>query len=509
MIQTLQTIFKAQVEKTPNNIAMRDVSKIYTYQELYQHAHNLSSLLKTYIHSPETLVAIRGQRSTEFIIAILGVLLAGGTYLPLDLLYDPVALEKILKDAQPKLIIDICDQEHSIPYEITVNSLKNDEKKESNNDSINILPSHLAYILYTSGVTGDPKGVMIEHRSVCSRMEALQGLYSITENDVFFHNSPYGFDGSIEEIFLPLLSGSQLVIAPPGKPQDMLESLLEYIERYKVTTLNLMPSLWAKFADVIRSQRGRSACHSLKRLIGGGDTLFPHVLQEIQSILNIDFYYIYGPTENTINTTLWSCRWSKNMSIVPVGYALPQTSIHILDHNYNPLSQGEIGTIYLSGIGLARGYINKHQLTNLRFNSFGHNFRLYNTRDIGRILPGGLLEYIGRKESEFTTVYDYYNVAKAESFLATHADVNKVIFDVEQNGRLTSYVSLNKGTLSPEEEQCQEELLRKYLIPFQIHVDEFVFVPSFPYSVPGKIDLRTLQDKRASSIHKISTSKLI
>lgn len=503
MKQTLRAMFQAQVKRTPSNIALRTDSKIFTYYELLKHAQHLSEQIKPHIQTPETLIAIRGQRSAEFIIAILGVVLAGGAYVPLDLLYDPQLHHRILEDAQPDLIIDVNDQETSpFPYNIILNLSKETHDQGSDSHSGEVLPHHLAYVIYTSGVTGDPKGVMIENRSICSRIEVLSILYDIKENDIFFHNSPYGFDGSVEEIFLPLLTGAQLVIAPPGKPQDMLEDLSKHIEHHKITTLYLMPSLWGKFADILQSPSERASCHSLKRLIGGGDTLFPHILKELQSLLNIGFYYIYGPTENTINTTLWACHWSKNMDIMPVGYPLPHTNIHILDHDFRPLPHGEIGDIYLSGIGLARGYINKKELTDARFNTFGHSFRLYKSRDIGRILPSGLLEYIGRRECDLKTIDDYCIIGKIESFLASREEIKEVIMDIEKDGEIIAFLSLRNKEFPFKHQQDLEKALHQQIKKFGVPINKFIFVPAFPYSPPGKVDLRVLHSNKQANIEK-------
>jgi microcystin synthetase protein McyC len=495
----LFAMFEAQVQKNPSRIILFTNHDTFTFQELYEAAQNLSHALAPYISEPDTLIAIRGERSPEFIIAILGCLMAGGAYIPLDLSYTAEDLQYILKDSQPKIHIHIeYEKREGKLGQFKIHSSLRKSQNTSHFSYKNVLLNHLAYICYTSGLTGDPKGVMIEHRSICARIDSLKKIYGLTQNDIFFHNSPYGFDGSVEEIFLPLLTGCPLVVAPQGQVFDILEATIEFIERFNITTLYLTPPLWVHFGRWIENKEVRQSCKSLKRLIGGGDVLLPATIEKLQSLLPIEYYYIYGPTENTINSTIWRCQWRSGMKVVPVGKPLFQTQVYILDSNRMELPPNEIGEIYLAGVGLARGYLNKKELTKDRFQSFNHQPRMYKTRDLGRFLSNGLMEYIGRKES-FMPIEDYCKIPYIQSFLSFKKEIRSSVFDIV-DGKVFLYLSLFDAPLPPH----AKHRYLKELAPFNLSIDQIIFLPSFEYTASGKIDIMALRKSYSLRKRKIS-----
>ncbi len=485
--QTLISLFKYQVEKYPDKIALVSDSEEISYHELYIRSRELSFELNAFSNGDSSLVAIRGQRSPEFIVAILGILMTGAAYVPIDPLYPLKTQEYILEDALPDILIDIKANKKS-SWKISKLISKNNTEK-----SLSSTPHNLAYVLYTSGLTGNPKGIMIEQKSICSRINALQHIYAITENDIVLHNSPYGFDGSVEEIFLTLISGCKLIIAPPGNTYDILNQSMEYIDRYKVTTLYLMPTLWGHFSNIIQATAQKNTCRSLKRLIGGGEVLRPHILQKLQKLLDIDYYYIYGPTENTVNSSIWKCNGKINPYIVPVGIPLPQTKINLLDHTLTPVKLGDIGEIYISGVGLAQGYVNKKELTKKRFIRFKDKERLYNTRDLGRLNSAGLLEYVGRKECDKLSYEDYYNIAQAQSFLCSQDIVEEAMLEVENDGKIEAYISLHRKETANLSHKKLEQIFRTQLENYEVSINQFIFVPHFKYTPAGKIDINAMK----------------
>ncbi|NVE93261.1 amino acid adenylation domain-containing protein, partial [Vreelandella titanicae] len=267
----------------------------------------------------------------------------------------------------------------------------------SSNPGVALHGEHLAYVIYTSGSTGRPKGAAIRHDALTNCMVWMQETYQLTDTDAVLHKAPFGFDVSVWEIFWPLSVGVRLVVAQPGDHRDP-ERIIELIQRHGVTTLNFVPSMLKAFLaypDVKAKTR-------LKHIMCGGEAVPATLQQDVAECLDgAHLHDLYGPTETTIHVTHWWCRDDAHRQI-PIGRPISGTRTYVLDGELNLVPQGVAGELYLGGISLARGYLNRSDLTAERFiaDPFTEGERLYRTGDLVRWREDGQLEYLGRLDHQ-------------------------------------------------------------------------------------------------------------
>ncbi|EDO25952.1 predicted protein, partial [Nematostella vectensis] len=252
----------------------------------------------------------------------------------------------------------------------------------------------LAYMIYTSGSTGKPKGAMIEHRSIVNRLFWMQDEYKVDKTDKILQKTPYSFDVSVWEFFLPLMQGAQLVFAKPEGHKDP-GYLIDLIESEKITILHFVPSMLQVFLEV----KTKLQCKSIKKVFCSGEALpFELVQRFFKSFDSAELHNLYGPTEAAVDVTYWHCKREDSSGIIPIGFPVANTQIYVLDNYGNIVPDGVIGEIHIGGIQVARGYHNKESLTNEKFvkDPFSEHGKLYKTGDLGRRLKDGSVEYKGR-----------------------------------------------------------------------------------------------------------------
>jgi amino acid adenylation domain-containing protein/FkbM family methyltransferase len=452
----LPELFEAQVIKTPEATAVVYEDRSLSYAELNSRANRLAHLLRERGVGPETIVGICVERSLEMVISLLGVLKAGGAYLPLDPGYPAERLVYMLEDARPLCVLSAGDAAEVLPSGTALLRLDDKEiqqqlQKQSQEDPRHELkPEHPAYVIYTSGSTGRSKGVPNEHGAVVNRLEWMQLAYGLSESDAVLQKTPYSFDVSVWEFFWPLLNGSRLVMARPGGHKDP-NYLARLIGEQQITTLHFVPSMLQLFLEEADSTQ----CSSLRRVICSGEAFPGELARRVrQQLTDVELYNLYGPTEAAIDVTAWTC--TSQMENPAIGRPIWNTQIYVLDGYLQPVPVGVSGELYIAGTGLARGYLNRAELTAERFiaSPYGEpGSRMYRSGDVARYRADGNLEYLGRVDDQVKIRGSRIELGEIESVLSSHPSVAQsvVIAREDQPGdkRLVAYVVPDETSAFP------------------------------------------------------------
>ena len=495
--QFLHHLFEEQVAQTPDAIAVISEGSQLTYQELDMRADQLARHLQRLGVAPEVLVGVCLERSLELVVALLGILKAGGAYIPLDPGYPAERLAFMLLQSQaPVVLTEAHLLEHLPQTSAHLLCLTRDwpaiRAESASQFRQAVEPQSLAYVIYTSGSTGVPKGAMNTHRGICNRLLWMQATYGLTAADRVLHKTPLSFDVSVWELFWPLVTGAQLVIARPAGHQDS-SYLVSLIEEQKITTLHFVPTMLQVFLKEVQRER----VHSLRRVMSSGEALSYGLQQQFAACLDADLHNLYGPTEAAIDVTFWACKPGRETSIVPIGRPIANTHIYLLDQCLQPVPIGVIGEIYIGGVGLARGYLNQAQLTAERFiaDPLGTEpgGRLYRTGDLARYWPDGAIEFVGRRDQQVKLRGYRIELGEIEVVLGGHEQVREAVVQMqgaqETEKRLVAYVVLKqKGVVTVDElRRYLQARLPEYLIPAV-----FIWLPALPLLPNGKLDRRAL-----------------
>ncbi len=494
----LYRLIEAQVERTPDAIAVVFDDASLTYYELNRRANQLAHHLQAAGVAPDTLVGICAERSFEMIIGLLAVMKAGGAYVPLDPDYPPERLAFMTQDAQTPVLLTQEKFLATLPeHRAQVFCLDRDwpmlAKLSEANPTNSVTATDLIYTIYTSGSTGKPKGAMNIHRSVVNRLLWMQDAYQLTPDDRILQKTPFSFDVSGWEFWWPLLTGARLIFAKPGGHKDS-RYLVQLIQTQQITTLHFVPSM----LQVFLLETNVHDCRSLRRVICSGEAL-PFELQQrfFDVFPDVELHNLYGPTEAAIDVTFWRCDPVSTRKSVPIGRPIANTQLYVLDSAMQPVPIGVPGELYLGGVNIARGYWNRPDLTTERFvpNPFNPEFgaRIYKTGDLVRYGSDGVVEYLGRLDHQVKLRGFRIELGEIETALANHPAIREVIVmareDQPGEKRLVAYLTTNQRP-APTSQELRQQLqasLPEYMIPAA-----FVFLETMPLSPNGKIDRRAL-----------------
>ncbi|MEW6733473.1 MAG: amino acid adenylation domain-containing protein, partial [Acidobacteriota bacterium] len=471
----IHILFEQQVERTPNAIAVIFEDKQLSYYELNQRANQLAHYLRAMGVGPESLVAICVEYSLDMIVGLLGILKAGAAYLPLDPIYAGERLVFMLRDSEAAVLLtqqhidqDLDKHVEQVVYLDTDWSTIADCSVE--NPITGVAEDNLAYIIYTSGTTGRPKGVLISHKGVCNRLLWAQETYHLTETDRVLQKASVSFDASVLEFFWPLLAGAGIVMVRPGGQQDSAY-LVKLIMMHHVTIIDIVPSL----LQVLLDEVDIIACHSIKYIFSGGEILSPELKEQVFAHLTVNLYNTYGPTEASIDVTHSKCEQENRQQAIPIGRAIANIQIYILDTYLQPLPIGVPGELHIGGVGLARGYFKHPDLTAEKFipNPFSDTTgtRLYKTGDLARYLPDGQIEYLGRLDNQVKIRGFRIELGEIEAVIAQHPAVRESIVlmheDQPGNKRLIAYLVLKAETLitSAQLREYLKQRMPDYMLP--------------------------------------------
>lgn len=501
----LHQLFEAQVEQTPDAVAMifpstnlgHGEDSQLTYRELNRRANQLAHRLQALGVGPEVLVGLYLERSPEMVVGLLGVLKAGGAYIPLDLAYPPARLAFMLDDARPAVLLTQQRLMARLPHYkgqiITIDLDGQDLVRQSaENPASGVTADNLAYVIYTSGSTGQPKGVMISHRAICNHMHWMQATFPLTETDRVLQKTPFSFDASVWEFYAPLLVGGQLILTRPGAHQDSAY-LVQLMAAYQVTHLKLVPAL----LQMLLAEPEFERCYYLRRVFCGGEVLPVELQERFFTRLGAELYNLYGPTEACIDATYWTCRPDPQQRRVPIGRPIANTQVYLLDPHLQPVPIGVPGELHIGGTALGRGYLNRPELTGEKFipNPFSDEpgACLYKTGDLARYLPDGAIEFLGRIDHQVKIRGVRIELGEVEAVLAQHPAVRESLVTVREDApgdkRLVAYVVPGQEPVpvSSELRAWLKEKLPDYMLP-----SAFVLLDALPLTPNGKVDRHTL-----------------
>jgi amino acid adenylation domain-containing protein len=500
-------LFSEQALKTPDNIAVKYKDQQLTYRELAERSNQLARYLQILGVTTETLVPLCTDRCIEMQVAILGILKSGAAYVPIDPGYPYERISYILKDTGAKVIITTSDRSSVLQAQEGQRLIMMDTdwsviaKEDKASLSQQSRPGNVAYVIYTSGSTGIPKGVMIEHKGLYNRILWAQEYFKLESKDVFLQKTNFCFDVSVWELLWPMITGSKLVFAEPGLHKD-IAYLKSVVNKEAVTIMHFVPYALNGFLEEIHN----GEVQSLKKVICSGEALSPATVDVFKEKLkSVELYNLYGPTEASIDVSYWhlgASGYQSGMNI-PIGRPVANTQLYILDKENQVCPVGVIGEICIGGVQLARGYLNNEGLTKEKFvpHPFKPGARIYRTSDLGRWLPDGNIEFLGRMDDQVKIKGHRIEPGEIETALHSIEGVKQAVIlakdDKQGNKRLVGYLVIN-GKL--DENLLEKKLLKslpEYMVPrLWIKLEEL------PFTSNGKVDRKALPDPDISKISR-------
>jgi fengycin family lipopeptide synthetase D len=489
-------VFEAQVAQRPTAPAIVGDGICLTYQELNARANQLARTLRDKGVQPDSLVAIMAERSVEMIVGIFAILKAGGAYTPIDPKYPRARVKYLLEDSRAEVVIT--QAKFMDRLEDDYQKLNLDDEASYANEQSDLLSvnraTDLAYVIYTSGSTGKPKGVMIEHRNMMHILTAVEERYPFGAEDTYLLKTPFTFDVSVSELFGWVRGGGNLVILEPEAEKDP-EKLLEVLRESNVTHVNFVPSLLNVFVQLLKDRNDRSL-PALKYVLVAGEALPKKVAYNFTEMLrDVRLENLYGPTEITIYATNYSVVDDSKLGSIPIGKPLPNVQAYIVNEQLSLQPIGVAGELCIAGSGVARGYLNRHELSEEKFVTcpWESGMRMYRTGDLVRWLANGDIEYLGRIDHQVKIRGYRIELEEIERVLMEHPSVREALTVVHEDRtgdkNLVMYVVLEVGKElhSNEMRGYLQGLLPEYMVP-----SACVFLEAFPLNHNGKVDRRAL-----------------
>ncbi|MFC5743983.1 amino acid adenylation domain-containing protein, partial [Dyella tabacisoli] len=497
----IHQLFEAQAARTPDNTAITQDGVAISYAELNQKANRLARHLVANGVGSDVRVAICVERSVELVIAMLATLKAGGAYVPLDPAYPRERMTYVIEDAGASLLLTQSTLLEALPVggikRVSLDRSFAWDGRPDTNPSNDVSANQLAYVIYTSGSTGLPKGVMIEHASLCNHVQSIREHYKLTATDRVLQFSAPAFDVAGEEIWPTLISGAELVVRPASL-FDTAEHFMHWAEEQRLSVLNLPASFWHGWVgellagQVLQPDR----LSTLRLVIVGSEEVKPAVVYSWQQVFGqrIPLLNAYGPTETTITVILNAIApLSGNEPSLPIGRPIANTQAYILDRNGQPVPIGVAGELHIGGVQVARGYLHRPELTAEKFipdpYAVEPGARLYKTGDLARFLPDGYIEYLGRSDFQVKIRGFRIELGEIEAKLQAIDGIREaVVLAREGQGgdkRLVAYVVAQEG-YRPDAETLRAQLARElasYMLP-----SAYVTLDALPLTANGKID---------------------
>lgn len=491
-METIIKMFEKQVAKTPDNIAIKDAKGIVTYEELNKKVNQYARILIEHGVKKQDRVCLVMDHSIDMIIAILAIIKTGATYIPMEPNFPKKRINYIINESEARSVITIEkyseifeNQNNLIFFEKLDTKEYSDTNFQDNNDSDNVV-----YVLYTSGTTGNPKGVMVTHENVCNYIKAFKNYFKITEQDKMLQCSVCTFDIFVEEVYPILMTGGTLIIAESNILNNV-EELFELIKKERVSITSTFPYF---FNDIDKMIKNVSELpDSWKIAISGGDTLKKEYIVKVSTKLRV--FNTYGPTETTVCASYYEYDPKYNSEKIPVGKPIDNVNIYVLDDNLKEVNVGEVGEICIAGKGVSKGYLNLEEKTNENFivNPFNPSERLYKTGDLGIILDDGNIDFIKRKDNQVMIMGKRVEVQEVENVMLRNYSIKNVVVKPNQDTKgynyLTAYYTVNNETNENIDEIKNN--MKMYLPEFMVP-EYFVKMKEFPLTLNGKIDTKIL-----------------
>ncbi|MCP4397917.1 MAG: amino acid adenylation domain-containing protein [bacterium] len=498
--KTIVDLFEEQVEKTPDTIAVVCKDRQLSYRELNARANGIAYLLREeYQIQPDDRVGLLLERSVHLPAALLGVLKAGGAYVPIDPAYPQERIRHILEQSGCQVFITEPGSHDDAPLlaetDIPRCEIGSQLAAVTTNPSHPTMNDRLAYVTYTSGSTGQPKGVMTTHQDVVAFQSNMEQVFGCQASDVMYALTTVTFDISVLELLNSLLTGMRVAISSDADIQDP-DNILRVMKTQNISVLQVTPSR----LKLLLEGRAASVLESLRILLIGGEALPQELFDVLGPVLDrVTFFNVYGPTEATI----WSTCKQLNDGVLNIGRPLLNESVYVLSDQHQLMPVGAVGEICISGHGLARGYHGQPELTAERFieHPFKAGERLYKTGDLGRWRPDGTLECLGRNDHQVKIRGYRVELGEIEHCLLQHEAVKAAVVmarELSDDGSkdLAAYILKNEESRMKNEEisgpalrEHVKKTLPEYMVP-----SYFVEIEKIPLTPNGKIDRKALPD---------------
>ncbi|MGH2666782.1 amino acid adenylation domain-containing protein [Flavobacterium sp.] len=481
--KTILDLFEERVLKTPNNIAVIFGNKELTYKEMDEESNQMASYLKDFYNiQPNDLVGICLDRSERMIVSLFGILKSGGAYVPIDTAYPIERIEYIIKDGNLKTCLNESEFKKFRGFQGNYSKTR---------PIITAKTQHLAYCIYTSGSTGNPKGVLNHHAGLFNRLMWMKDYLNITEKDVFLQKTPYTFDVSVWELILPFITGSALVIAKPEGHKDpyYLQGL---IDGKGVTIIHFVPSMLGVFLLETADKKESSLSH----IVCSGEEL-PAVMAQTckEKFPTARLHNLYGPTEAAIDVTAIDLtEIDVIQNGVSIGKPIANTKIYIVNDAFQLQPIGVPGELLISGIQVAKGYLNLDELTQERFISdpFREGYQVYRTGDVAQWKPDGTIYYIGRIDNQVKIRGNRIELGEVESAIMEYPGITKAVAvskEVNNEKTLVAYYLQEQDIDKAEIRNYLQKKLPEYMVP-----SFYAVLESLPLTSSGKTDKKALPE---------------
>jgi amino acid adenylation domain-containing protein len=499
----IHQLIETQVTRSPTAIAIAYADQSLTYETLNTQANQLAHYLQSLGVGPESLVGICVDRSPAMVVSLLAILKAGGSYVPLDPAYPLDRLAYMIEDA--KLPILLTQQTYQAQFaDQAVQMVCLDAaadgvaiaQQPTTNPTSGVVPDNLAYTIYTSGSTGKPKGVQICHSTAVNFLTAMQQQPGLTSTDALLAVTTISFDIAVLELYLPLMVGARIVLAPQGANADAAR-ISHLLTQSGVTVMQATPVTWRMLME-----SGWQGDHRLKMLCGG-EAMSPELANQLLA-RGGSLWNMYGPTETTVWSTV--CKVEPQSAVITIGTPIANTQLEILDAQYQPTPIGVPGELYIGGAGLARGYLNRPDLTMDRFIMTAGGDRLYKTGDLARWLANGQVECLGRTDSQVKVRGFRIELGEIEAALGQHPAVQQcAVIDREDtpgDKRLVAYIvtPVAAAPTTSDLRHFLRQTLPEYMLPAA-----FVSMATLPLTPNGKVDRRALPQPDVSDLQTAGT----
>ncbi|MCP1135854.1 amino acid adenylation domain-containing protein [Paenibacillus polysaccharolyticus] len=501
----IHELFENQVKKTPDHVAAVYGNSRVTYRQLNERSNQLARKLRSMGVGRDSIVALMAERSLTMITAIMAIVKAGGAYLPIDPEYPQDRIQFILEDSGAKMLLT---QKHLVErHTLNIQMINADDPKWYEGEYSNLermgSSEDLAYVIYTSGSTGKPKGAMIAHYSLVNRINWMQKQYPINESDVIMQKTPFTFDVSVWEMFWWTVNGASVCFLEPSGEKDP-HAIIKCIHQHNVSTMHFVPSMLNSFLDYVQVMNEVEMISSLKRVFCSGEALGVSQAKKFNDYLHetmqVELINLYGPTEATIDVSYYNCSADNRMELIPIGKPIDNIQLYILDQVGKLQPVGIMGELCIAGDGLARGYLNRTELTSEKFvdNPFVSGKKMYKTGDLARWLPDGNIEYLGRMDHQVKIRGVRIELGEIEKQLTVYPAIKEavVVPKTDESGStyLCAYFTADNDVLITDIKKHLAANLPSYSIPSFI-----VRLKHLPLSSNGKLDRKVLPDPDTTS----------
>ncbi|SFR12498.1 non-ribosomal peptide synthetase [Poseidonocella sedimentorum] len=490
---TLTALIEAQMARSPEAPAVRFGETVLSYAELDRRSRALAERLVALGAGADQRVAVLMDRSEHLAVALVAIQRAGAAYVPMDPGQPPARIEGLLAQTTPIAILADAPPGFRVAPPVLTPAEWPDAPTGAPLPPV--APNQLSYVLFTSGSTGAPKGVMIEHRAIVNRLLWMREAYGFTADDRILQKTPTSFDVSVWELFLPYLCGACLVFAPPGSHRDP-KAIARLIRDDRITTCHFVPSMLAAFLGHPESEG-----ITMRRVFCSGEELTPDHRDLFHARIDAELHNLYGPTEASVDVTFWPAGPEDRSAPMPIGWPVWNTRCYILDGAMRPVPEGVAGQLYLGGVQLARGYLGRDDLTGERFlpDPFRPGARIYATGDMARRRGDGAILYLGRNDHQVKIRGMRVELGEIEAALRGLAGVREAVViardDPGQQRLLVGYVVAGPEWTDAALRAALAQALPAHMVPARI-----VPLERMPTTANGKLDRKALPKPALSGV---------